>query len=352
LFALFDSIAIFFDKSHSNYNTFRRPDFYYHHGLKKNQSALGWWDKSKNQIYKVFTNNLGFLDKKVRKVPLKTKKRRIVFIGDSFTEGVGYPYDDTFAGIVGNYLEKRGYSFLNAGVLSYSPKLHFYKMKFFIEQKHLKFDDLYVFVDISDIQDEIIYDYFIPMLPPKPNFKSFIIDFFVKNSFLYRKYFLKKIDDLNPKRCFSDFWKPEKNCYSVKDLWTTDQKQFEKWGKQGVKLAIKYEDMLFKLCKKHNITMHLVVYPWPYLIKKHNFPSIQETIWKNFAKKRGLDFIDAFPLFFKESPDLVVKKYFIKGDVHWNKKGHKLFANFLIGNIDNYLKTIFYEKNNKTEKNK
>ncbi len=351
LFSLFDTVAMFFDKSHSLYNTFRRPDFYYHHGLKKNQSALGWWDKPNNQIYEVFTNSLGFMDRSVRKVPLKSKKRRFVFIGDSFTEGVGFPYDETFAGIVGNYLQKRGYSFLNAGVLSYSPKLHYLKMKYFIEQKHLKFDDLYVFVDISDIQDEIIYDYFVPVLPPKPNFKMRVVDFFVKNSFVYRKYFLKKIDSLNPKRCFSDFWKPAKNCYSVKDSWTVDRKQFKKWGKKGVASALRYEDLLFKLCKKHGITMHLVVYPWPRLIEERDFPSLQEKIWKKFTEERGIDFIDGFPMFFKGNPENVVKKYFIPGDVHWNKKGHKFFANFLIGNIDKYLKTIFPEKDDKVRKN-
>jgi hypothetical protein len=44
----------------------------------------------------VFTDSLGFKDASRRAVP---DRRRILFIGDSFTEGVGLPYEQTFVGL-------------------------------------------------------------------------------------------------------------------------------------------------------------------------------------------------------------------------------------------------------------
>jgi hypothetical protein len=35
----------------------------------------------------------GFKDSGVRDVPLTTDKHRILFMGDSFTEGIGVPYE-------------------------------------------------------------------------------------------------------------------------------------------------------------------------------------------------------------------------------------------------------------------
>jgi hypothetical protein len=46
------------------------------------------------------TNSLGFKDGSTRIVPLVRDGRRVLLIGDSFTEGVGVPFDQTFAGLL------------------------------------------------------------------------------------------------------------------------------------------------------------------------------------------------------------------------------------------------------------
>ena len=63
----------------------RKYHYYYHHDFVPNKEALEYWGKD----YIVHTNSLGFKDKSIRNVPLAVDKRRIVFMGDSFTEGIG-----------------------------------------------------------------------------------------------------------------------------------------------------------------------------------------------------------------------------------------------------------------------
>jgi len=68
------------------------PSPYYHHDLKKSFKL----DRNiQGRKYTVYTNSLGFIDKSNRTVALKSGKYRILFMGDSFTEGSGYPYDQT-----------------------------------------------------------------------------------------------------------------------------------------------------------------------------------------------------------------------------------------------------------------
>jgi len=57
------------------------------------------------------------------------------------------------------------YEILNAAAVSYSPRIYYLKTKYLIEEKGLVFDELYVFIDISDIQNEIVYQNFYPGQP-------------------------------------------------------------------------------------------------------------------------------------------------------------------------------------------
>ena len=121
----------------TNYNSYRCPSAWYHHDLLPMQSAKSIWGQKE---YKVFTNSLGFKDASCREVSLKSQKnkRRIVLMGDSFTEGIGMDWEDSFAGILSkNNPDKE---FLNAAVVSYSPKLYYLKTKYLLENAGLKFD--------------------------------------------------------------------------------------------------------------------------------------------------------------------------------------------------------------------
>jgi len=84
-----------------------------HHELKPNAAAWASWGPYR---YRIYTNSLGFKDAAVREVPLASDAWRVVLMGDSFTEGLGYAYEDTFAGILHARLAPRGIDVLNAGV--------------------------------------------------------------------------------------------------------------------------------------------------------------------------------------------------------------------------------------------
>jgi hypothetical protein len=73
----------------------RRPDPDYHHGLVRNFAGYDTWGERR---YRFYTNNLGFRDDAVREVPAAAATRRILIIGDSFTEGIGVTFEESFAG--------------------------------------------------------------------------------------------------------------------------------------------------------------------------------------------------------------------------------------------------------------
>jgi hypothetical protein len=303
---------------------------YYHHDLepmKKNNDA--WGDGS----YKLITNSLGFKDKEKRNIELQTNKKRIVIIGDSFTEGIGVPYEKTFVGLADNALDPGKYEILNAAVASYSPKLYYLKIKYLIEEKKLKFDELYVYIDISDIQDEIVYKDFIPSKPNFnwQNFKLDTINFLRDNSITFNSTFKFYVGIREKEKFKNDDF--AKNFYPERGSWTFDDAVYKKWGGDGAKLAQNNMQKLADLCRQNNINMHIAVYPWLEHIERKEINSKQVKIWEKFSKENNLDFLNYFPDFINTKAKNDAKKNFIEGDVHWNELGHEIIAKKLIKNI-------------------
>jgi hypothetical protein len=82
---------------------------------------------------------------------------------------------------------------------------------------------------------------------------------------------------------------------------------------------------LVDLCRAHNITVGIGVYPWPSQIVARDLPSRHEVAWREFAQQRGLMFTDHFPDFIGHGPPLdFLETNFIVNDIHWNEQGHKL----------------------------
>lgn len=325
LISIFDTLAIMlFVKA----DDFRISDNFYHHGLKPLVNSKTNWKSDKYSEYQIYTNSLGLVDSSPRFVPLKKKGKRVLFMGDSFTEGVGYPWEKTMTGILSKKFAEQGTELLNGGVISYSPKLHYLKTKFLIE-KGLEFDELFVFIDISDIIDEVVYDYFIPekLTESEKNLEP-VINFFTKNSFIYRNYRLRYIvDQKNPYNEKSEYWGGLKEFYKLKPQWTFSKKAMDLYGKKGIELALKYEDNLYRLCKEHNIKMHITVWPWAIHLKNKNGYK-QLELWKEFCEKRDIDFMELFTLF-DSIPMDKAGEYFIPRDIHWSEKGNRFVAEHL-----------------------
>ena len=102
----------------------------FHHELAPNVDTFGAWGWRR---YPVHTNGLGFKAAATGEVALRSDHERILFIGDSFTEGIGVAYPDTFVGQVGASLAAEGVEVLNAGVVSYAPSIYWRKTRYLLD---------------------------------------------------------------------------------------------------------------------------------------------------------------------------------------------------------------------------
>ena len=138
-----------------DHSAFRVRSPIYHHGFQPGVSVDDERWGPLVASYRI--DSLGFRDRAVRHVPLRSAEWRVVLIGDSFTEGIGVPYEDTFAGIAAASLAPSGVEVLNAGAASFSPIIYLRRVRNLLEDVGLRFDHLVVFVDVGDIQDEVTY---------------------------------------------------------------------------------------------------------------------------------------------------------------------------------------------------
>jgi hypothetical protein len=295
----------------------------------------------------MITNSLGFRDAAPREVSLEPSGRRILFIGDSTVEGIGVPYEETFCALL---QERLGSSveILDAGAVSYSPLLYRLKVQYLLEEVGLRFGELVVFIDISDIQDEVNYQGFVPRLPTRADriwaaARNFLgahsFAFYAASSLLRaRRGGVSNAIDVDT---LAD------NAIYVRDLpayqveggqaevekgrweWTIAPPLMEAWGKKGLELAKADMQGLVELCRARGIPVTLVVYPSPVQILMGDLDSIQVRFWQRFSTEAQVALVNLFPAFVGEDagrPRGVYRRYYIENDVHWNAAGHALVA--------------------------
>ena len=128
---------------------FRAPHPVYHHTLIPNYEGIGYWGPG---TYHVCTNGSAFKDS-CSKVGVVEKSFDIAFMGDSFTEGVGMPYEQTFVGMIA--AKHPDLKIANLGVVSYAPQIYLTKLRELYAQGY-QFKKVIVFIDIGDVQDEAL----------------------------------------------------------------------------------------------------------------------------------------------------------------------------------------------------
>ncbi len=316
---------------------YRRADPVYHHGLKKNISNyIAEWGK---HDYRVDTNSLGFKDSHNRAIPLNSKHKRILIIGDSFTEGVGIPFDKTFVGLLKNGFKRHSIDVLNAAATSYSPIIYYRKIKYLIETVGLKFDAVVVLIDLSDAEDEALGYRFdenenvisqgsaanIGAAETKPvsEQKNTKPPMNTKEFFTQYTYFLGRLRNL------SAFLKTkirawDKGLKQRRALWTMDKALYNEFGEKGLNTGAKHMLQLKELLDKQQIPLTIAVYPWPDQIYNNDIDSKQILFWHNWSKTNKVEFINLFSAFMPAtSPEKTIRQYYIKGDVHWNEFGHQ-----------------------------
>jgi len=334
----------------------RIPSKVYHHDIMPNIDKIEKWG---GQIEKrVITNSLGFFDKEIREVKkINKEKKRIILIGDSFIEGSGLNYEDTFAGLLEKNLGNQ-FEILNSALGSYSPSIYYKKTKYFFD-KGYEFNQALIFLDVSDIFDELFIKFdsegniLTEQETKKQSFhkRTFytIGRFFRDNSTIFRflnilsdkteliknylKLKIKTSKDLNKSFFYTN--RDDVMFYRMthidRGFWTFNDKKFNAI-QDGLKQSEIYLLKLFNLLKKNNISSTLIVYPWPTQIFYGD--NYHENYWKNFADRNQISFLSIYDRFQRKDKRNIIFENFIYGDIHWNKKGTKLIYNKVINNID------------------
>jgi len=346
-----------------SYNSFRTKHYYFHHGLMPGQETMAAWGAL---TYHMYTTSLGMVDSTARRVDKVSDKHRILILGDSHSEGVGVPYPKTFAGRLALELQEHDIEVLNASVVSYSQKIEYLKARYLLEVKGIHVDEIMVLVDISDIQNELVYEAF------EAEEKSAVADLLyrirtrlTKSSTLYyladaiqtqkqRDRFFKNIESFNedagtnPKSNIWDLYASFFSDFNVEVLlsnpqfhgmgsWMEDA-AFRELALRGIGMGQSYIVKLKELCEQHGIKLTVSIHPWHSQIKKGELTDEYAQNWESFALNQGIPFISFYPLFInEEDPDTVIRKYYIQNDNHWNEFGHERVANYL---KDYFLNTL------------
>ena len=350
-------VAIFFalDLVYSNFVYQKKPGArirsdVYDHTLAANFDGFDFWGPIR---YRLITNSLGMKDGAVRDVPLVAKTRRILLIGNSFTEAIGMPFELSFAGL----LYRAGLEadpkieFLNAGVSSYSPVIYYQKIKALLAAG-LKFDEVVVFSDLSDVQDEASA-YF--CIDDDPQYRErcrladdkttrrigrSLADNFVITDRLRRM--VKRQIRRARGRPVGDA-RPDDGAHPRVDWTLADRARERRYAplgiEGGIKRSVQNMQKLADLLAQHRIPLTIAVYPWPTQLTFDDRDSRQVKIWREFCVKNCKAFIDLFPAFFaiKDADKDWRKRLFISGDYHFSADGNAVFfrevAKQLIGCI-------------------
>ena len=309
----------------------------YHHGLKQNvkmENVMGF-----EGLYTFCTDNHGF------RYRCDSEKRGkffdYAFMGDSFTEGSSVSYEDTFVGIFENKINKK---VANLGVVSYSPKIYLSKLNYLLNNGFV-FAHVIIPIDISDLYDDDVYYRINENLIVEDNYERgerLKIRRFLRNNFPFTNFYMYVIKNLN-KVGYSPRNVDSKIPYFHKDVilkarWTysSEEKIDGYWStvNDAKSEMITTMTRIYKLLEENNISLSIVVYPWPQQIEKDNEKSKHVQMWKKFCENKCTNFINLFPVFFKEKRDNgyleTYKKYYWWNDMHFNIKGNKLVANEII----------------------
>ena len=337
LFLLFDFAYSSLTRGDEQRQGSRIAHAVYDHGFVAKFEGHEAWG---NLRYPVITNSLGFKDASTRDVPLKSSSRRVLVMGDSFAEGVGMSFEDSFAGLLQRAGQDRSdkVEFLNAGVVSYSPSIYYKKIKYLLDAG-LQFDEVLLFSDSSDVIDEATSYFCIDedpkyrahctptegsMMPRQiPRKSDFFTDHFVVTNRLWASVELL----LHPRVSALDNDR-------TRIGWTIPG--FDVGGNYkplgvdgGIQRSLQNMGKLADLLAARNIPLTIVVYPWAQQVARGDRDSRQVALWREFCeKKRCKAFIDLFPVLFaaSEADKNWYEHLYIVGDDHFSAAGNAMVA--------------------------
>jgi hypothetical protein len=311
----------------------------YDHGLSTNFDGYDVWGELR---YRLVTDSLGFKDGSVRNVPLKSSSRRILLIGDSYAEGLGMSFEDSFAGMLYRAGQERSEKIevLNAGVASYSPSIYYRKIEYLIESG-LQFDEVVVFSDPSDVNDEATSYFCIDDDPKYRAHCSPTEGSAQSRAALYKdtNFFTHHFVVTNRVRIYIKL--SIQSMLGNRRKWINTDHTYIDWTVPGLNVGNNYQPLgvdggiarslqnmgaLADLLAARNIPLTIVVYPWPQQIAQGDRGGRQVSLWREFCKVRCKAFMDLFPAFYAaaDADKDWYEHLYILGDVHLSPAGHRL----------------------------
>jgi hypothetical protein len=346
LFLIFDFVWSSFTQGQEQARAARIYDPVYDHGFAAGFDGFDVWGEAR---YRLITDGLAFKDASTREVPMKSSARRILLIGDSFTEGIGQPFENTFAGLLAEEGAKRRdkVEFLNAGVASYSPTIYYAKIKYLLE-KGLQFDEVVLLSDSSDVEDEAS-SYF--CIDDDPKYRKFCSTppGAVPEPAIKRDFFIDHFAVTNRVRLVVKRWLQTRlgnKRLAINDDhnrigWTTANPDPAKYRPLGVDggIARSIENMtkLSDLLASRNIPLTIVVYPWAQQIAQNDRDSKQIRLWRAFCPGHCKAFIDLFPPIFAaaDADKDWYEHLYIVGDDHFSAQGNRMMFEELARRLSN-----------------
>jgi hypothetical protein len=339
LFLVFDFAYSTLTRGAEKQRAVRIANPLYDHGLAADFDGYDLWGELR---YRLVTDSLGFKDGSVRKVPLKSSSRRILIMGDSYAEGIGMSFEDSFAGMLYRAGQERSekIEILNAGVASYSPSIYYKKIKYLIESG-LQFDEVVVFSDPSDVNDEAT-SYFCIDDDPKYRAHCSPTEGSAQSTAALsqnKDFFMNHFAVTNGVRIYIK--QSVQSILGNRRRWINTDHTYIEWTFPGVNVGNNYQPLgvdggiarslqnmtaLADLLATRNIPLTIFVYPWPQQLAQGDRDGRQVSLWREFCKVRCKASVNLFPAFFAaaDADKDWYEHLYILGDVHLSAAGNRL----------------------------
>jgi len=336
----------------------RERDPIRHHAFKPNCTSVNYWGTDK---YTMFTNSLAFRDERIREVPLRDARPRVLMLGDSYTEGK-LAWDKIFAGKIAAGLPQ--YDFLNAGTDGYSPSNYLNTTRLLLA-KGVEIDEVVVFLDNSAVQLEAGFyrdvgsDGAVTALSQeeKHSAETRYARFrkWVGMHFGMTWQLLHQFDRVQarlvrhgfyhlPGDFFGDPFDMEMSAWSYRKVNETEAfpAGYAPLGVAGGKARAEAKmTLLWQELQKRNIPISVVVYPHLAQVVHDSANSPGVEMWRQWCTGKCKRFISVFPEFYAardacppSQRGCWYQKLFIFGDIHYNAAGNGLLADAVIRNFE------------------
>lgn len=288
-------------------------------------------------------NSYGCRDGREPQVPKPAGLRRILVMGDSFTEGL-YE-EDTLAAELQRTMDRAGggrYEVMNCGSVSYSPLLHFLRLKH--QLLNLAPDVVVMNIDLTDVYDDYwryrpLYDFSRDgepvLMHPAPRWRNRFLAWGVDNSYLVRllyayrarflRAFYRPLIRLGFDNAFLGVAPSDAVLFRYHSTLGPDS---EEW-RTAVGYSVGMVSRIIDLTREHGVRLIVTTYPH----KEQVRPDKDGRLWnreyeyslERLCRERGVEFYSAFDGI-RAAVDAGQQPVFWETDMHFTPEGQRIWG--------------------------